>query len=171
MDRLIVVRFDVGMTLTRALVLTTAFCSAVTGGSLFAFSTFVMPALDRLPVGQALPAMQAINVAAPRGLFIVPLLGSAVGSAAVGVLALVRAQPPGRGWLLLGAAAGVAAFAVTAAYHVPRNDALALVQAASPEARARWTAYAVGWTRWNHLRTVLALASAVALLVGSRADR
>jgi len=158
------------MNLTRTLALTTALASAVTGGSLFAFSTFVMPALRRLPVGQALPAMQAINVEAPRGLLMLPLIGSAVGCVAVGAVALVRAQTPGRGWLVVGAVAGIAAFAVTAVYHVPRNDALAGVDPTSADAAARWLDYAVGWTRWNHVRTALALASAIALVAGSRTE-
>src|SRR3954447_1484384 len=107
-------RFAGGMNLTRALALTTAFGAAVTGGSLFAFSTFVMPGLRRLPADQAVAAMQAINVEAPRSLLMLPLVGSAVGSAVVGAIALFRPSTPGRSWLITGALAGVLAFAITA---------------------------------------------------------
>jgi len=155
------------MTPTRVLCLTTALAAAVTGGTFFAFSTFVMPGLRRLPVGQALPAMQAINIEAPRSLLMLPLLGSALGAAAVGVVALARPGTPHRALLLAGAAAGVLAFAVTAGYHVPHNDALAAVDPGSPGAVAAWTDYAAGWTGWNHVRTLLALACAAALTAGS----
>ena len=156
------------MDLLRVLSLTTAAGAVLTGGALFAFSAFVMPALDRLPSGQAVAAMQAINVEAPRSLLMVPLVGSAVGAAAVGLVALLRPDQPGRGWLLAGAVAGVAAFALTAAYHVPRNDALALVDPGTTDAARQWAEYAGGWVRLNHVRTLLATASGVALVLGSR---
>lgn len=66
----------------------TALAAGTLGGTLFAFSTFVMPALDALPSGQAIEAMQAINDRAPRSLLMVPLAGSAAGSLATGLLAL-----------------------------------------------------------------------------------
>ena len=102
------------MELLRVLALTTAVAALLTSGALFAFSTFVMPGFDRLPPGQAVAAMQAVNVEAPRSLLMLPLVGSALGAAAVGLVALARPGQPGRTWLLAGAVAGVAAFAVPA---------------------------------------------------------
>ncbi|SCF02643.1 DUF1772 domain-containing protein [Micromonospora mirobrigensis] len=150
----------------RGLALGTALAGAVTGGVFVAFSTFVMPALGRLPADQAMRAMQAVNAQAPRSLLMVPLVGSAVGCLAVAGWALFRADLPGRGWLLVGAGAGLVAFAVTAAYHVPHNDALARLRPAAPGSAEQWARYASAWTRWNHARAVAALVSAAALVVG-----
>jgi uncharacterized membrane protein len=149
----------------RTLRLTTAYISLVTGGTLFAFSTFVMPGLRQLPAPTAVAAMQAINAQAPRSLLLVPLLGSAVGGAALVVVALTRPTTPGRGLLLLGGLAAVATMVITGGYHVPHNDALALLQPDGPDTPAAWARYADGWTAWNHVRTATALLSGLALLV------
>ena len=53
-------------TAVAALVIVTAVGAACTGGVLFAFSSFVMPALRRLPPAQGVAAMQSINVTAVR---------------------------------------------------------------------------------------------------------
>ena len=50
------------------------------GGVFFAFSTFVMRALDRLPPAHSLAAMQAINKDAPNPLFMAALFGTAAGA-------------------------------------------------------------------------------------------
>jgi uncharacterized membrane protein len=151
----------------RWLSLATAAASAVTGGALFAFSSFVTPALDRLPARQAIAAMQSINVQAPRSLLMLPLLGSAAGSAAIAVWVIARSVGQQRAWLLIGAAAGVLAFVITATYHVPHNDALAKADPHAATASATWASYTVGWARWNHVRAAAALASAAALVVAN----
>ena len=54
---------------------------------------------------------------------------------------------------------------VTIAFNVPRNDALAAVDADSADGALRWARYVPGWTAWNTVRTVAALASAAALTI------
>ena len=49
---------------------------------------------------------------------------------------------------------------VTIVFNVPRNDALARVQATNADGARVWTDYLITWTRWNHVRTVTALAAA-----------
>ena len=158
----------VGMdtTLIRAITLATALGSGVMGGVLFGFSSFVMPALNRLPADEAIRAMQAMNRTAPRGLGI-PLVVSGLGSVVVGAGAIAAARGSTRALLVAGAAAGVAAFAVTAAYHVPRNNALDQVDAESAAAAVAWSEYEPGWVAMNHVRTTLSLASAALLVVGA----
>lgn len=123
-----------------------------------------MPALARVPPATALPAMQAVNRVAPRSALTVPLVGSPVGCVVVGVWAALATDGPTRLLLVAGAVCGVAAFVVTAAYHVPRNDALARVPADSADA---WESYRPGWTALNHVRVGLALLSAVLLVAGA----
>jgi uncharacterized membrane protein len=144
---------------------TTALASVLTGGALFAFSSFVMPSFDRLAPGDAIRAMQAINEKAPNSLLLLPLVGSAIGGVVVGIDA-VRSDGPGRVWLIIGAVLGIGALAITAAYHQPHNDALARIDSHVADAAARWHDYAMGWTAWNHVRVVTALASGVCLAVG-----
>jgi uncharacterized membrane protein len=151
----------------RWLSLATAFGSVVTGGTLFGFSAFVLPALRRLPTAEAVSAMQAINVQAPRSVLMLPLVGSALGSAAIVVLALVRSDTPNRGWLLAGAAAGLLTFVITAVYHVPHNDAFARLDPAASAAATAWRHYIGGWAWWNHARTATALMSGVVLVAGA----
>lgn len=154
------------MTTLRLVALVTAVGAGVTGGAMFAFSSFVMPALQRLPAAEAITAMQAINEAAPRSLLMPPLLATGVGSLVVAAMSVRGEDGQGRGLLLAGALAGAATFAITAAYHVPRNNALALLDAHTAVAAPAWDTYAAGWTRWNHVRTAAGLASAALLVAG-----
>jgi uncharacterized membrane protein len=72
----------------------------------------------------------------------------------------------GDGWLLVGAALYVVSFAVTAIYHIPRNNAFDSVAAsgagaAKGLARLRPPVGAV-----DHVRAVAALAGATSMVVG-----
>lgn len=143
------------MTVLQGLTLTTALASVVTGGTLFGFSTLVMPALNRLSGTDAITAMQAINLQAPRSLLMVPLIGSLVGSMVVGGYVFARPETPHRSWLLVGVATGLVAFAITAVYHIPHNNALAMVDVHAADAAARWSRFSVPWTlesRTQHRR-------------------
>jgi uncharacterized membrane protein len=55
---------------------------------------------------------------------------------------------------------------LTIGYHVPRNEALDRVDPGSSESGARWASYLSGWTAWNHVRTLSAIA-ACALFVAA----
>jgi len=161
--------FRIG-TAGRSLVVATAVGSAVNGGVLFAFSSFVMPALDRLDPGESIAAMQAINVAAVGPAFMTVLFGTA--ALAAGTLVL-----GGRHWrsrtgklLVVGSVlflAGV--IALTAGYHVPLNDALAPVDPARGDAARIWADYARGWTALNHVRAAAGVAAGVVLTVAATA--
>ncbi len=52
--------------------------------------------------------------------------------------------------------------------NVPRNNALAAVDPASAEGARLWAGYLTGWTAWNHVRTVAALAAATLLAIALR---
>jgi uncharacterized membrane protein len=143
----------------------TAAASGVLGGAFFAFSSFVMPGLRALPARDGITAMQGINEAAPRSLLMLPLLASAVGSAVVGVHAAAASDLEARGLRITGAALGLAALVITGVANVPRNNALAALDAGAPESVACWADFQAGWTRWNHARTVASIGSAVALAV------
>ena len=171
MDRLSRVRFTEAMTqLTRTLTIGTAVGSGLVGGVLFGFSTFVMRALDRLPSDQGLAAMQSINREAPSPLFMAALFGTAAAGVALGVSALTRFEQPVAKLQLAGSVLYLTAVAITAIYHVPRNDALATVDPTGASAAAEWLRYSSGWTAWNHVRTAAALGAAVVLTVAVGVD-
>ena len=96
-----------------------------------------------------------------------PLVVSGLGSLAVGGWAFARSSGSARALLVAGALTGVVALGVTAAYHVPRNDALGRVDAGSAAAAAAWQGYAPGWVAMNHVRAALSLASAGLLVAGA----
>jgi uncharacterized membrane protein len=164
MDHLDDLRLADGMTstLVRTLTITTAIGAGIAGGVFFAFSTFVMRGLDDLPPGQAIAAMQTINREAPNPVFMLVLFGTAVLAIGLAILALVRWGQPGSVWLLVGAAVYLVGIVLTAAYHVPRNDALDLVDPNAAGAIDTWHTYLVGWNLLNHVRTLSGIGAAVA---------
>ena len=156
------------MNALRTAALATAAVSGVMGGVLYGFSSFVMPALRRLPASQAVATMQAMNRTAPRALGL-PLVVSGPGTTAVAVWALTRADVPGtaRALLVTGGVTALAAFAITAGYHVPRNDRLDTVDATSEAAALVWGSFLPGWVSMNHARTALSLVSAGLVIAGA----
>lgn len=102
-----------------ALLLAAAVGCGLVGGIFFAFSAFVMAALDRLPPAQAVAAMQAINVTVLNPLFFAAFFGT-VGLSLLA--AIVRPSPT----VLAAAFAYLAGCVlVTIAGNVPLNDRLA----------------------------------------------
>ena len=131
-----------------ALTIAAAVGCAAMGGVFFAFSSFVMPGLRRLPAAQGVAAMQAINVAAVTPLFMTALFGTAL--ACVAAIAVDGA--------VFAALYLVGVIAVTLVYNVPRNNALAA------EGELVWERYLVEWTAANHVRAVSGIAAAVLLI-------
>ena len=146
------------------LTLVTALGCGLTAGALYAFSSFVMPALARLPAAQGIAAMQSINVMAPTAPFMTAFLGAAAGCVVVAVWALVDWDGSFGPWLLAGSALYlVGLIGVTGRYNIPRNNALAAADPADPGSEALWRRYVTEWTRWNHVRTLAGIAAAAAL--------
>ena len=149
-----------------ALTLVAALGCGLIAGVFFAFSTFVMRGLARLPSPQGIAAMQSINVTAITPAFMVALFGTAVACAAVAVAALFRLDEDFAIFLLIGGALyPVGTIAVTMAFNVPRNNALATLEPGGAEAAGRWDRYVAEWTAWNTVRGVAALAAAASLTI------
>jgi uncharacterized membrane protein len=138
--------------------------SATVGGVFYAFSTFVMPALRRLPAPQGVAAMQAINVAAVGPGLMVALFGTACACAAVTVWAGVSWQTRRSLLLIAGSAFYLAgAVGITAAHNVPLNNRLAAYEPADRQFDQVWQHYLRSWTAGNHLRAAACLAGAALL--------
>jgi uncharacterized membrane protein len=129
----------------------------VVGGVFFGFSGFVMRGLVEAGDRAGLAAMQGINRAAVRP----PLMLALFGTLLAGLAACVMLAVAGAGAALWWAVAAEAVYlggvvAVTAGFHVPRNNFLAALDPSAPEAAfsSAWRHYATAWTRGNHVRTV-----------------
>ncbi|HZA90955.1 MAG TPA: anthrone oxygenase family protein [Solirubrobacterales bacterium] len=140
---------------TFVLTFISALGSGLAAGVFFAFSTFVMPALGRLPPSQGIAAMQHINVKAINPWFMTLLFGTAATSLAAIVAALVDLGESYAPYLVGGGALYLlGTIGVTMAFNVPRNNALAQLDPSDDGAAGHWARYLAEWTRWNHVRTV-----------------
>lgn len=154
-----------------ALTTVTALGCGLSAGVLFAFSSFVMQALRRLPPAQGIAAMQSINLAAVTPAFMTVLFGAMLGCIAVVVAGIANWDEAFGRYLAVGGAAYiVGTIGLTIGYHVPRNDALAAVDPSSADAASYWARYLAEWTRWNHVRVLASLAAAAALTVALHID-
>jgi uncharacterized membrane protein len=139
-------------------------CGLVSG-VFFAFSSFIMPALGRLPAPQGVAAMQAINVTAVAPPLMIALFGTAAVCVGIAVEAALSWGAPDAALRLLGALLYlVGVVGVTMVFNVPRNDALAALDPQSTQAASYWVTYLGEWTTWNSVRTIASALAAVALL-------
>jgi uncharacterized membrane protein len=149
-----------------ALTLVSALGCGLMAGAFYAFSSFVMRALARLPPAQGIAAMQSINVTAVRPAFMAGFLGTALACLALTVLSALNWHAPGAAWRLAGSLLYLAGcFLITIVFHVPRNDALARVDAGSAEGAAYWERYLREWIPGNHFRTLACLVAAALLTI------
>ena len=139
---------------------------ALMAGLFFAFSVSVMRGLARIPPAAGIAAMQAINIVILNPVFGLVFFGTTAVCLIVTVAAVVQWHQPASAWMLAGGLLYlIGAFGVTVVFNVPRNDALAAVDPASPEGARVWAGYLVTWTTWNHVRTIASLVATAALIV------
>lgn len=159
-------------TTLRTLTVLTAVGTGAMGGVFFAFSAFVMPALQRLPAAQGIAAMQSINITAVRPAFMIGLFGTAALCAGLAVRAVLT-WGDRRALLLLagGVLYLVGTIGLTVGYHVPLNDALAVLDPNGAAAQQQWADYLRDWTGWNTVRAAAALAAAAAYTLACLPER
>lgn len=139
------------------------------GGVFFAFSSFVMKALSRLPAPEGIAAMQSINIVVLNPVFLSVFMGTAAACLIAVILSVLRWDQPGAVyWLAGGVLYLIGTFLVTVVCNVPRNDALAVLVPSDPESARLWAGYMSSWTAWNHVRAIAALAAAASFTLGLR---
>ena len=147
------------------LILISALGCGLIAGAFFAFSSFIMGALGKLPPGQGIAAMQSINVVVINPIFLGVLFGTAALALFLGFGALRHLSDPGAIWIVAGAGLYViGTVLVTMVFNVPLNNALAAVDPANGGGTAVWADYLRTWTNWNHVRTLAALAASGAFI-------
>ena len=135
-------------------VLATALGCGLMAGVFFAFSAFVMPAL------------QSINKLAVTPAFMTALFGTALACVGLAVWAVVAWGQSPAPWVLAGSALYLAgAIVVTIAANVPLNEALAALHPDGAGAAGPWAGYLSRWTGWKHLRAAASFAAAGLLTV------
>ena len=141
--------------------------SALIGGIFFAFSSFVMQALARVPSREGIAAMQSIHVVVLNPSFLGAFVGTAAVSLLVAGLALKEWGTPTASWLVAGALLYlIGTFLVTALGNVPLNDRLAAVAATDAASIEVWEHYLDRWTLLNTVRTIAAISAALLFTIG-----
>ncbi|MBA4491106.1 DUF1772 domain-containing protein [Paracoccus sp. S1E-3] len=136
-----------------ALVLGILGCGAM-AGLYYAFSGFILRALDATGPDPATAAMVAINRVILQSSFMGLFFGSCLLSVGLLMAALIL-RPAGFGLIAAGAAVYlIGMLAVTVLRNVPLNDMLALRGTES------WPLYMRSWGCWNHIRAASSLIGA-----------
>lgn len=140
-----------------------AIVSGIVGGIFYAFSSFVMPALSRIPAPEGIRAMQRINIDVFHWSFMGLFFGMPALCLGIAIASAWKVWGSGTPFALTGALVYLlGCFFVTVVGNVPRNNALAQVEASEEAAEGVWHDYLRVWTRWNTLRTVACIVAAVA---------
>jgi len=135
------------------------------GGMFFAFSCFVVPALERLPPAEGIRAMQRINIDVYHWSFMATFFATPAVCVALAVHALGNWDEPGTPFILAGSTVYlIGCLLVTGAGNVPLNNALARVDPHTADPKGEWQRYANPWVWWNHLRTASCLFAATAFV-------
>jgi uncharacterized membrane protein len=149
-----------------AATLVSALGCGLVAGVFFAFSTFVISALRRLPPAHGIAAMQSINELAVTPAFMTLQFGTA--AACLGLVAWAAISFGERSAALVlagGALYIVGTIGVTIACSVPLNYRLAKIHPQGADSAGRWDEYVAKWTAWNHVRAAASLAAAATLVV------
>ncbi len=143
--------------ITTIAVLAALLGSALIAGVFFAFSSFIMKALSRVPAPEGIAAMQSINRVVLNPTFLGAFLGTAVISGIVVALAIEGWGAASTPYMLSGGLSYlVGTFLVTGLGNVPLNNRLGAASATDPEAVPLWEHYLERWTMLNTIRTVAA---------------
>ena len=141
--------------------------SALIGGVFFAFSSFVMKALARMPSREGIAAMQSINVVVINPVFLGVFLGTAAMCLLIAALALRVWETSLAPFLFVGAASYlIGTFLVTGFGNVPLNERLAAVSPSDQGADSLWEHYLDRWTLLNTARTGAAAFAALMFALG-----
>jgi uncharacterized membrane protein len=145
--------------------LISALGAGLVAGVFFAFSTFVMQALARLSAPAGIAAMQSINITVINPAFMTAFMGTALLCLGLAVVAWLRWQQPGSGYVMIGCLIYlVGSLGVTMALNVPLNDHLASLDPTAADSAGFWSTYLADWTRWNTVRTIASLLASAAFI-------
>ncbi len=139
--------------------------SGVVTGLLFAFSNFVMRALQDLPSEQGMFAMQRINERIINPIFLMFFLGTPVLCLIIVVVSAWEFGTHGYAYFFAGAMIYLLGpLGITMLFNVPLNNKLAAT--AQSESAEAWPLYRKKWQLWNYIRTYMGILSVFLLAFG-----
>ena len=142
--------------------------AALVAGVFQSFSDFVMGGLLRAHPAGGIDSMQQLNRTVFRSVFLTIFLALVPVSLAFGVYAWLAMDGVSQHLTLAAAIIYLpSVFVVTVAGNVPMNEKLDKMDPSSSEAAAYWQTYGRVWTRWNTLRTIGSVATAVCYLIAA----
>jgi uncharacterized membrane protein len=143
--------------------------SGLVAGIFYAFSSFVVGALGRVPAAHGIGAMQAINIVVINRSFMLAFFGTAILCLALLAASYLRWNDGSGKLLLLGSLLYlIGTIGVTMVFNVPLNDALAAAKPETAEAATLWAHYLERWTMWNTVRTVAPTAAMILFIAALR---
>jgi uncharacterized membrane protein len=143
--------------LIRPLALLSLLLSAALFGFFYAWVCSTMWGLDTTDPRVAIAAMQAMNASVRNAVFAPAFFGTAPVLLLTAFVILREKQSGAALWFgLAGVMVAVLAVALTAAFNIPMNEALAGVAVPQDieDARIIWAEYSTQWQVWNQIRTV-----------------
>ena len=142
--------------------------SALVAGVFQAFSDFVMRGLMLSAPTGGIESMQHINRTVFKSAFLSMLLALVPITLVFAGYAWFKLNGSAQTFILLAAVIYmVTVFLVTIVRNVPMNERLASMAHTSAEAEYYWSTYGREWTRWNHVRTLGSVATAVCFLLAA----
>lgn len=139
--------------------------AGLVGGVFYAFSSFVMPGLQRLPSSEGIAAMNEINVTAEHPAFMIAFMGTTLLCVYLGVRGVLDWGDSRATLLVAGSALFlVGTFLLTIVHNVPLNNELADVHPHAAGAAAHWQEYLDKWNWANHVRGAASVGAAAAYL-------
>ena len=142
--------------------------SALVASVFQSFSDFVMRGLVLAQPASGIDAMQQINRAVLRSVFLFTFL--ALAPVSVGIALYAGSALEGLAQQFIVAASiiyVISSFFVTILGNVPMNQRLDQLHAASAEGARYWQTYGVRWTRWNHVRTIGSMTASACYLLAA----
>ncbi|WP_314591830.1 anthrone oxygenase family protein [Paenibacillus terrigena] len=138
-------------------------------GLFFAFSTFVMTALERIPKPHGISAMQSINLTILNPLFGLVFGGTALACIFLTITSFFRLGTVSANLILAASLLYlIGVILITMVFNVPLNDALAAVDPNSAAGADVWRTYLDRWVPWNHVRTIASLGSLILFIIALR---
>jgi uncharacterized membrane protein len=152
--------------LTSTLTIAALLGAALVGGIFFAFSNFIMRALETVPGPGGLQAMQSINVKVLNPGFLGLFMGTALVFLGLAIIALLDWRADHSPYLLGAATAYLGGtWVVTIVGNVPLNNRLAAQRVDEDTASSVWKDYVQRWTRLNSQRAGSAILASFLLLM------
>lgn len=152
--------------------MTIAICAAIVGSALiggifYAFSNFIMKALQRVPAPEGILAMQTINITVLNRGFLGVFMGTALLCLMLAVISIAEWEMARSPYLLGGAVAYIGGtWLVTILGNVPLNNKLAEAEREHPDSMELWNHYLERWTRLNSQRAGAAVCASALFLIG-----